>query len=72
MENHDISRSISRFRNDSDGWHTVSAKMLAMLQLTQGGTQYVYQGQELGLKNFPRSWQIEEYKDVVSQNWYNG
>ncbi|KAJ7865035.1 glycoside hydrolase family 13 protein [Mycena olivaceomarginata] len=72
MENHDISRSVSRFGNDSDGWRDVSAKMLAMLQLTQGGTQYVYQGQELGLKNFPRSWRIEEYKDVASQNWYNG
>ncbi|KAF7366033.1 hypothetical protein MVEN_00479400 [Mycena venus] len=52
-ENHDISRSVSRFGNDSDEWRAVSAKMLAMLQLTQGGTQYVYQGQELGLKNFP-------------------
>ncbi|KAF8164265.1 glycoside hydrolase family 13 protein [Mycena galopus ATCC 62051] len=71
MENHDISRSVSRFGNDSDDWRAVSAKMLAMLQLTQGGTQYVYQGQELGLKNFPRSWGIEEYKDVASQNWYH-
>ncbi|KAJ6459845.1 glycoside hydrolase family 13 protein [Mycena sanguinolenta] len=71
IENHDISRSVSRFGNDSDQWRAVSAKMLAMFQLTQGGTQYVYQGQELGLKNFPRSWGIEEYKDVASQNWYN-
>ncbi|KAF7334998.1 Glycoside hydrolase family 13 protein [Mycena venus] len=71
MENHDISRSVSRFGNDSDEWRAVSAKMLAMLQLTQGGTQYVYQGQELGLRNFPRSWGIEEYKDVASENWYN-
>ncbi|KAF7328608.1 Alpha amylase [Mycena sanguinolenta] len=71
IENHDISRSVSRFGNDSDQWRAVSAKMLAMFQLTQGGTQYVYQGQELGLKNFPRSWDIEEYKDVASQNWYN-
>jgi oligo-1,6-glucosidase len=42
-----------------------------MLQITQGGTQYVYQGEEIGMKNFPRSWEIEEYKDVASQNYWN-
>ncbi|KAF9463173.1 alpha-glucosidase [Collybia nuda] len=26
---------------------------------------------QLGLKNFPRSWGIEEYKDVASQNYWN-
>jgi alpha-glucosidase len=45
--------------------------MLAILEITQGGTLYVYQGQELGLRNFPRSWGIEEYKDVASQNYWN-
>ncbi|RDB27402.1 Alpha-glucosidase [Hypsizygus marmoreus] len=68
IENHDHSRSVSRFGNDSDKWRALSAKMLALLEITLGGTQYVYQGQELGLKNFPRSWGIEEYKDVASQN----
>lgn len=45
--------------------------MLAVLQVAQGGTQFVYQGQELGLKNFPRSWGVEEYKDVASINYWN-
>jgi len=45
--------------------------MLAILEITQCGTLYVYQGQELGLCNFPRSWEIEEYKDVASQNYWN-
>ncbi|KAF9560644.1 glycoside hydrolase family 13 protein [Agrocybe pediades] len=71
IENHDHSRCVSRFGNDSDQWRTISAKMLAILQITQGGTQFVYQGQELGLKNFPKSWGIEEYKDVQSQNYWN-
>jgi oligo-1,6-glucosidase len=71
IENHDLSRSVTRFGNDSDRWRGVSAKMLALLEITLGGTQYVYQGQELGLKNFPRSWGIEEYKDVASQNYWN-
>ncbi|KAG6916972.1 hypothetical protein DXG01_004400 [Tephrocybe rancida] len=71
IENHDHSRAVSRFGNDSDEWRALSAKLLAMLQVSLGGTQYVYQGQELGLKNFPRSWGIEEYKDVASQNYWN-
>lgn len=45
--------------------------MIATLQITQSGTQFVYQGQELGLKNFPRTWGIEEYKDVASLNYWN-
>ncbi|KAF9482985.1 glycoside hydrolase family 13 protein [Pholiota conissans] len=71
IENHDHSRVVSRFGNDSDEWRAISAKMLAILQVGQGGTQFVYQGQELGLKNFPRSWGIEEYKDVASINYWN-
>ncbi|KAF8953558.1 glycoside hydrolase family 13 protein [Flammula alnicola] len=71
IENHDHSRVVSRFGNDSDEWRALSAKMFAMLQITQSGTQFVYQGQELGLKNFPRSWGIEEYKDVASLNYWN-
>lgn len=49
----------------------MSAKLLALLQITQTGTLYVYQGEEIGLKNFPRSWGIEEYKDVASINYWN-
>jgi len=70
-ENHDRARAVSRFGNDSEEWRALSAKMLAILQVTQSGTQFVYQGQELGLKNFPRSWGIEEYKDIASQNFWN-
>lgn len=33
---------------------------------TLGDTLYVYQGQELGMKNIPPSWGAEEYKDVES------
>lgn len=71
IENHDQARSVSRFGNDSEQWRALSAKLLAMLQTTQSGTLYVYQGEELGMKNFPRSWGIEEYKDVATRNYYN-
>ncbi|KAF7345695.1 Glycoside hydrolase family 13 protein [Mycena venus] len=71
IENHDQGRSVTRWGNDSDAWRTISAKMLAILEVTLGGTQYVFQGQEIGIRNFPRSWGIEEYKDVASQNFYH-
>lgn len=72
IENHDHPRSVSRFGNDTtDVLQALSAKMLAILHITQSGTLYIFQGQELGLKNFPRSWGIEEYKDVASQNYWN-
>jgi glycosidase len=72
IENHDHARSVSRFGNDSTPeLQALTAKLLAMMQITQGGTIYVYQGEELGLKNFPLSWGIEEYKDVATVNHYN-
>ncbi|THV01321.1 glycoside hydrolase family 13 protein [Dendrothele bispora CBS 962.96] len=71
IENHDQARSVSRFGNDSvDELQVHSAKMLAVFHASQRGTLYVFQGQELGLKNAPRSWKIEDYPDVASQNWY--
>ncbi|KAM3414719.1 hypothetical protein BST61_g9876 [Cercospora zeina] len=70
LENHDQARSISRFASDAPEYRDASARMLALLLVTLSGTLYVYQGQELGLRNFPLSWPIEEYKDLSSQNWY--
>jgi alpha-glucosidase len=71
LENHDHARVVSRFGNDSEKWRDKSAKLLAILQIAQSGTQFIFQGQELGLKNFPGDWGIEEYKDVASQNYWN-
>ncbi|KAG6823585.1 hypothetical protein H0H87_000766 [Tephrocybe sp. NHM501043] len=71
IENNDHARAVSRFGNDKEEWGSLSAKMLAILQISLCGTSYVYQGQKLGLKNFPRSWGIEEYEDVASQNYWN-
>ena len=42
-----------------------------MLQTTLTGTLFIYQGQEIGMTNLPRSWSIEEYKDVYTTNYYN-
>ncbi|KAE8406901.1 glycoside hydrolase superfamily [Aspergillus pseudonomiae] len=71
MENHDQGRSISRFGSEkTPELRVTSAKMLAMMQGTLSGTQFIYQGQEMGMVNAPESWTIEEYKDVDSTNYY--
>ncbi|KAJ5476227.1 Glycoside hydrolasesuperfamily [Penicillium sp. IBT 31633x] len=71
MENHDQGRSVSRFGSDkTPELRERSAKMLAMMQSTLSGTQYIYQGQEIGMVNVPRDWPIDEYKDIDSTNYY--
>ena len=70
LENHDLPRSLSTFGNDSDQWRDQSAKLLALMHTTLAGTIYVYQGEELGMRNVPLSWSPEEYKDIESTNWW--
>ncbi|KAJ7487352.1 glycoside hydrolase family 13 protein [Mycena galericulata] len=70
LETHDQARSVSRFGDDTDAWRLISAKLLALFAITQSGTQYIFQGQELGLKNFPAEWGLHEYKDDVAYKYY--
>jgi oligo-1,6-glucosidase len=71
LENHDYVRSVSRLGNDSDDkLRTISAKMLAVLQISQSGTLFVYQGEEIAMRNVPKSWGIEEYKDPPALGYY--
>ncbi|KAL7940446.1 glycoside hydrolase family 13 protein [Trichoderma barbatum] len=70
LENHDQSRSVSRFTPHKSSNRKSAAKMLATFIGLQSGTLFVYQGQELGMSNLPRTWPIEEYKDVETQNFY--
>ncbi len=66
LENHDQPRSVSRFGNDKE-YRIESAKMLAMWNLTQCGTPYIYQGQEIGMTNYP--WEsTEDWQDVQAIN----
>lgn len=72
LENHDQARSVSRFGDDSTPeLRTRSAKALALMQCTQSGTLYVYQGEEIGMANLPPSWPIGEYKDIATQQYYH-
>ena len=70
-ENHDNPRSVSRYCDDSDTYRDYGAKLLALMQTTLSGTLFVYQGEELGVRNVPKSWDImEEYKDIESINFW--
>ncbi len=62
LGNHDFSRIVSRFGNDSL-YHVESAKLLVMLLMTMRGTVYIYQGDEIGMTNvkYPS---IDDYQDV--------
>lgn len=68
LENHDIPRSISKMVSDSDEYREVCAKLLALYASTMWGTLYVYQGQEIGMRNVPPTWLVSEYLDVSAQN----
>jgi oligo-1,6-glucosidase len=69
VENHDNPRSVSRYTDDSDAHRVIGAKLLALMQTTLAGTLYVYQGEELGMRNVPKTWDIDtEFKDIESVN----
>jgi oligo-1,6-glucosidase len=66
-DNHDQPRAVSRFGDDSPRFRRDSATCLATLLHLHRGTPYVYQGQELGMANFPFQ-ALEEFADVESLN----
>jgi len=61
LENHDQPRSVSRFGNDQKYHHESATALISML-LTLKGTPFIYQGQEIGMKNgiFET---MDDYKD---------
>lgn len=68
--NHDLPRIISRWGNDSDDYRVISGKMLAIYLHFMKGTPYIYQGEEIGMINYPIQ-QIQEVDDVESLRMYN-
>jgi oligo-1,6-glucosidase len=70
VENHDQPRSVSRYTDDSDEWREYGAKLLCLMQTTLAGTLYVYQGEEIGMRNVPPEWEPKEYKDIESINFW--
>lgn len=62
LENHDQPRSVSRY-GDENKYYKQSSKLLALFLLTLKGTPFIYQGQEIGIKNIKNN-TIEKCKDV--------
>jgi glycosidase len=62
LGNHDQPRAVSRF-GDDEAYREESAKLLATLLFTLEGTPYVFQGDEIGMTNYP--WEsLDEIRDV--------
>lgn len=68
--NHDQPRMLSRMGNDSPAYREVSAKMLATCLHMMQGTPYIYQGEELGMTNYPFT-ALDEFRDIESINAYH-
>jgi len=64
FENHDQPRSVERFAGKYGDLRKEAAKMLAVALYMQQGTPYCYQGQEIGMTNYPwKNW--DEFEDVM-------
>ena len=67
LSNHDNPRPVSSFGDDSPVYRVPSAKVLATMLLTLKGTPFIYQGDELGMTNYPFT-KIEEFDDIEVKN----
>jgi oligo-1,6-glucosidase len=70
LGNHDQSRMVSRYGNDTPRYRVASAKMLHTLLLTMRATPYIYNGDEIGMANI-RFTDIRDYRDLMTINYYN-
>lgn len=68
-DNHDQPRAVSRFGDDRPAFREASAKMLATCLHMMQGTPYIYQGEELGMTNYPFQ-SPDDFRDIESINAY--
>jgi len=69
LSNHDNPRLVSTFGDDSPEFRVPSAKLLATMLLTLRGTPFLYQGDELGMTNYPFK-TIADFDDIEVKNAY--
>ncbi len=69
LSNHDNSRVVSSFGDDSPQFRNASAKLIETMLLTLRGTPYLYQGDELGMTNYPWT-KVSQFNDIEVQNAY--
>ncbi|GIO37704.1 alpha-glucosidase [Paenibacillus antibioticophila] len=67
--NHDLPRIVSRWGDDGK-YRVESAKMFAILLHLMKGTPYIYQGEEIGMTNYPIE-DISEAQDIETINMYH-
>jgi oligo-1,6-glucosidase len=66
LENHDQNRSIPKY-GDAKHYYKQTGKALCLLNLLLRGTPFIYQGEEIGMLNYPKlDWSVT--KDVVPFN----
>ena len=68
LGNHDHPRAVTRFGDDGT-YRVASAKTLATVLHLHRGTPYVFQGDELAMRNAPFT-TISEYRDIQAINAY--
>ncbi len=69
IENHDRPRVPSTWGDDKVYWYESATSHGAVYFLLQG-TPFIYQGQEIGMTNYPFK-DISEFNDVHAKNIYN-
>ena len=67
--NHDQPRAVSRFGDDDPAHWYRSATALATILHGMKGTPYIYQGEELGMTNYPFT-RGDEHRDPEAANYY--
>lgn len=67
--NHDHPRVASMYGNIKE-YHNKSCKMLCNSLYFMWGTPFIYNGEEIGMTNYPFT-KIEEFNDVAIHNQYN-
>ncbi|GEN44595.1 glycoside hydrolase family 13 protein [Alkalibacillus haloalkaliphilus] len=68
IENHDIPRATTTWGNDEDYWYEC-ATALGVMYFFMKGTPFIYQGQEIGMKNAEFS-SINDFNDIKDHNFY--
>jgi oligo-1,6-glucosidase len=69
LSNHDNPRIVSTFGDDSPTMRVPSAKLFETMILTLRGTPFLFQGDELGMTDFPFK-TLADYDDIAVKNAY--
>jgi len=67
FEDHDFSRSVNRFGSSNPAYQERTAKLLATMLLSLRGTPLIYQGEEIGMVNYPFT-SVDQYDDIGVRN----